>query len=100
MATFTLNRKATMGQELIVICASDSASGREVWCGTWKQCPDYIKQGLMLGYDGAEDSLYMASIYSISRSAWLKRHDLSPYGHHSSHYLSKHGEELCLGDFL
>jgi hypothetical protein len=86
---------------LTVICVSRSDTGREKFTGTLKQCPEYIFEGLLNGdNDEQEHPDYTASVYLISLSKWRKRHIDSSPGHHLSHYLSKHGEELCLGDYL
>lgn len=91
--------------KVLVLCVSDEG-GREVWTGLWEdanldsyvhvpgedcECPE---DECDCGYFGD----YMLSIYELTPRAYKGLQDFN--GGHSSHYLSEHGEELCLGDFV
>lgn len=82
---------------VLVICVSDYR-GHEEYTVPFKQlshdeCVELTRQIL------EDEPEAMASIFEVPWAAWLQ-YKREGYPHHSSHWLSKHGKELCLGDYL
>ncbi len=78
-----------------ILCVSDY-SGRERYTIPLKQL--HQDSAVELTQEILDDEA-TASLFEISWRNWMKYHR-EGYSGHTSHFLSKHGEELCLGDYL
>lgn len=83
-------------KKLLIICISNSA-GKEYFTDKLHLLPDFINDLIMDSESG-----YTASLFEIDEKVWQNKHNdpLSHSSYHSSHFLNKYGQELCLGDYI